>query len=785
MRAWPPDAEAPDRGVVAMLGPTNTGKTHAALEAMLRHPNGVIGLPLRLLAREVYDRLTARLGEGAVALCTGEERRIPPGARYWACTVEAMPTSRPFAFAAVDEVQLAADPGRGHVFTDRLLHLRGTAQTWFCGSATVAPLLRRLVPEVEVRSRPRLSQLRHVGHVPLKSLPPRSAIVAFSAARVVELAEKVRRKHGGAAVVFGALSPRARNAQVAMFEAGEVQYLVATDAIGMGLNLSLDAVALAELDKFDGRSTRRLRPDELAQIAGRAGRFQTDGTFGTTEGAPPIPPEVAAQVETGDLPELRTLLWRPAEPDVSSLRALLTSLRAPSRHPALRRTDEADDEATLAELASHPEVLRRATTPDAVALLWEVCRVPDYRKAGLQPHIAQLVDVYVRLCDRGRLPARLVESRITQLERLDGEVETLLDRVAAIRTWTYLAWRPGWVEDGPALAERALAVETLLSDALHTRLAERFVDRRTRVGGGSVIAVGADGAVQVGGTALGTLRGVSWEGADPPPAVARGLAEEVAARVEALVEGPPAFAVDDDLRVTWRGGPIARLVAGPHPTEPNLRPIRSPLLAPGAALRVHRRAEAWLRDWLAEVFAPVRAPDAPRAARGVLYCLERGLGWCENADLAPDELPGEARRELGRRGVRFGVRFTWSEPLFSRVRELALLHAATSGAARLGPLPVGPIVARDGLSAALLDSLGYVFAGPVALRVDAAERVAAQLRAAARSGPFATPAPLVSELGSVAVEVVEAFGYSRGPAGWVRGRGRAYAAGEHSVPRRP
>ncbi len=770
MPLWPPAATEPETGVVAMLGPTNTGKTHAALEAMLRHPNGVIGLPLRLLAREVYDRLTARLGESAVALCTGEERRIPPGARYWACTVEAMPVSRPFAFAAVDEVQLAADPGRGHVFTDRLLHLRGTAQTWFCGSATIAPLLRRLVPDVDIRTRPRLSQLRHVGHVPLKSLPPRSAIVAFSAARVVELAEKVKRKHGGAAVVFGALSPRTRNAQVAMFEAGEVQYLVATDAIGMGLNLSLDVVAMAELEKFDGRANRRLRADELAQIAGRAGRFRADGQFCTTEGAPPIALDVATAVENGQLPDLRSLQWRPTEPDTSSLRALLASLRTPSRYPALRRTDEADDEAVLAELALHPDVLRRATTSDAVALLWEVCRVPDYRKAGLQPHLSQLVDVYVRLCDRGRLPARLVESRITQLERLDGEVEALLDRLAAIRTWTYLAWRPGWVEDGAAIAERALAVEALLSDALHARLAERFVDRRTRVVVGSAIAVAADGAVQVGGTTLGTLRGVSWEGAEPPPAVAKGLADEIAARVDALVEGPPEFAIDDELRVTWRGGPIARLAAGPHPAEPTLRPLRGPLLAAGAALRVSRRTEAWLRDWLNDRFAPLRAPEAPRGARGVLYSLERGLGWVEAETLDLDALPGDARRELSRRGVRFGVRFVWSEAVFGEARGFALLHAAANAAPRLPTVPTAPVLPREAAPPWLFAAAGYPACGPLALRVDAWERVSAALRAGARGGTFSMPEAVKTELGEHAEAVVAALGYVATPGGWTRGR---------------
>lgn len=741
-----------------MLGPTNTGKTHAALEAMLRHPDGVIGLPLRLLAREVYDRLCARVGEQAVALCTGEERRIPPRARYWACTVESMPTSRPFSFVAIDEVQLAADPGRGHLFTDRILHLRGTAETWFCGAGTAAPVLARLVREVELRSRPRLSKLEHVGHVPLKSLPGRTAIVAYSAARVVELAEKVKRKHGGAAVVFGALSPRTRNAQVAMFESGEVGHLVATDAIGMGLNLSVDLVVLAELEKFDGRAVRRLRTDELAQVAGRAGRFERDGRFGTTEGAAPLAPEVAEAVEQARLPDLTALWWRPHEPDTRSLAALLSSLRAPSPRGALRRSDAAEDEATLAELARHPEVLRRVGTPEGVALLWEVCRVPDYRKVGSAAHAAQLVDVYCRLSDHGRLSRRFVEGRLRPLERIDGEVEDLLDRVAAIRTWTYLAWRPGWVEDGAGLAEAALAVETLLSDTLHTRLAERFVDRRTRVGGGSAAITGAD---------LGRVRGLVWAEGEPPAALARALAPLVGERVEALVAGPAEFVLDDELRVSWQGGAFARLVAGSGPHEPAVRMLRNPLLAPGAALRVGRKVEAWLRDWLADLFAPLRAPEARPAVRGVLYSLERELGMVSAAGLALDELTSADRRELARLGVRIGVRYVWSEPLLARGVDRARLHAAFVGLGQAPPPLAGPVVfGRTDVAA--LAALGAVKVGPAALRVDVAERVAATLRSLARTGDFVLPASLAEELGPAAAEVVAGFGYTRAGERWRR-----------------
>jgi ATP-dependent RNA helicase SUPV3L1/SUV3 len=756
-----------------MLGPTNTGKTHAAIEAMLACPTGMIGLPLRLLAREVYDRLTARLGEQAVALCTGEERRIPPRARYWACTVEAMPTSSPFAFVGVDEVQLAADPARGHIFTDRILHARGTETTWLCGSATMEPLLRRLLPGLDVRGRPRLSTLRHVGHRPLKTLPPRSAVVAFSAGRVVELAEKVRRKHGGAAVVFGALSPRTRNAQVAMFESGEVHHLVATDAIGMGLNLSLDGVALAELDKFDGRARRRLRSDELAQIAGRAGRFQCDGEFGTTEGAPALPPEVAAAVENSQLPDLRHLQWRPSALDFHSVSALRASLTARPPHPALRRVELAEDEATLAALLELDSVLRLTRSAPAVELLWEVSRVPDFRQVGALAHAAQLAEIYAQLVERGRLSRRAVEARILQLERIDGEVEDLLDRVAAIRTWTYLCGRRGWVDDGAALAEMALGVETLLSDALHARLAERFVDRAVRVGSSTPLRLDADGAVRVGNTTIGAVRGLTWEGADPAPALLRALEPDVQARVERLVEGKGGFAIDAELRVSWEGGPLARLTPGPHPTEPGIRLLRNPVLPAGAALRVARRTQAWLRDWLAELFAPLRDEEAPPAARGLLYALQQGLGSVRAHALVPGELGAADRRALARAGVRFGVHHVWSELMAERTEGRATLYAVAAALSQRPPLPSAPIFRRGDAHPAYLLSVGWAPAGPLALRFDEFERIAAGLRALARRGAFtAEEAEALGLPGWALEDALADLGYARAGGTWRRAKRR-------------
>jgi len=336
----------------------------------------MIGLPLRLLAREVYDRVTARVGEGAVALVTGEEKRLPPRPRYWVCTVEAMPIEREVDFIAIDEVQLCGHRERGHVFTDRLLHGRGRQETWFLGADTIRPILERLVPTTVIDRRPRLSRLLGAGALPLRGLPPRTAVVAFSAGAVYRLAERLRVRRGGAAVVLGALSPRARNAQVALYQAGEVDYLVATDAIGMGLNMDVDCVAFAELCKFDGRQTRELDEAELAQIAGRAGRHHNDGRFATLAPLPPLPAAVSHAIEDHRFPVQRRILWRSRDLDTSSVDALVASLRQRPFAACLELQDGAEDTRALLRLAQDREVMARTRDAESVGLLWEVCQIP-------------------------------------------------------------------------------------------------------------------------------------------------------------------------------------------------------------------------------------------------------------------------------------------------------------------------------------------------------------------------------------------------------------------------
>ena len=447
--------------LVAVLGPTNTGKTHLAIERMLDHQSGMIGFPLRLLARENYDRVVKLRGARAVALITGEEKILPPNPAYFICTVESMPLDRAVEFLAVDEIQLCADPERGHVFTARLLHARGLSETMFLGSDTIRPLMRRLVPDAEYVSRPRFSTLSHTGYKKVTRLPPRSAVVAFSMADVFSLAELVRRQRGGTAIVMGALSPRARNAQVGMFQAGEVDYLVATDAIGMGLNMDLDHVAFARLGKFDGRGPRQLSAAEIGQIAGRAGRHMSDGTFGTTADEGPLDPTIVAAVEEHRFEPLTHLSWRNTRLRFQSVGALLKSLDERPPVAGLVQTRDADDHRALQLLARHGEVVQLATHPGAVRLLWEVCQIPDFRKMMSDSHARFLAHCFVHLAGpEGRLPGPWIGAQMAQLDRLDGDIDTLMMRIAHIRTWTYITHRSDWVDNAADWQDRARGIDS-------------------------------------------------------------------------------------------------------------------------------------------------------------------------------------------------------------------------------------------------------------------------------------------------------------------------------------
>ncbi len=640
--------------VLAVLGPTNTGKTHFAVERMLAHRTGLIGFPLRLLAREVYDRIVIEKGAQQVALITGEEKILPKTARYWIATVEAMPEDLDVDFLAVDEIQLAADIERGHVFTDRLLNARGRDETIFLGADTVRPLLKRLVPEAELITRPRFSTLSYIEPSKVTRLPKRSAVVAFSARDVYAFAELIRRQRGGAAVVLGSLSPRTRNAQVALYQAGEVDYLVATDAIGMGLNMDLGHVTLASTVKFDGRETRELTAPEIGQIAGRAGRHMRDGTFGTSIDVGDLEPKIVEAVENHNFPALKELRWRHAELDFETLEALLSSLDTPAPFACLKKTGNALDHVSVKTLSRREDVQKRTADADGVALLWSVCQIPDFRKTLTDSHLNLLDTVFGHLSDRGKLPSDWAADQIARLEGIDGDIDALTTRLAHIRTWTYMTHRADWLDDPGHWQERARSVEDRLSDALHERLTQRFVDRRTQVllkslqEGGPLGSVAGDGVVVIEGHSMGRIEGlkpVLDQGKAAIPdierraqnaAARRVIGPELVRRAKMLVAAKDdAFSLDNRGQILWaraKNRPpevVGRLLAGATALAPRLETVAGDQLSADARETVRRRLAIWFDTYLQKLTSVLRdlqAAELDGPGRGIAFLLVEGLG---------------------------------------------------------------------------------------------------------------------------------------------------------------
>ncbi len=748
--------------LTAVLGPTNTGKTHLAVERMCGHSSGMIGFPLRLLAREVYDRVVRLKGERQVALITGEERIVPDQARWFLCTAESMPLEREVGFVALDEAQLGADPERGHVFTDRLLRARGRDETMILGSGALRPVLRRLVPEAEVIERPRFSTLSYAGAKKLSRLPKRSVVVAFSAEEVYAVAEALRRLRGGAAVVMGALSPRTRNAQVAMFQAGEVDYLVATDAIGMGLNMDVAHVAFASLSKFDGRRQRRLTVAEMAQIAGRAGRHQRDGTFGALaeEGPGAFTPEEADAIEQHRFPALDHLYWREGVPDLSSLDALVASLEAKPSHEVLRAAPEAVDLAVLRRLAGEAWVRKRGQ----VARLWAACGLPDFRKLGVEPHARFVARVFGHLSEgEGHVPFRWFAEEIARLDTVVGDVETIAGRIAAARSWAYIAHRADWLAEPPEAQERARRLEEKLSDALHDRLTQRFVDRRTTA---LLRAIGADaaalpveidaaGEVSVENHPIGRLDGFRFtvaadaRAADKRlllSAAEKRLAGELARRAAALAASDDAaLALGGDGAVVWNGAEVARLAPGPVVSRPRVRLDRAlDALPPPARVAVAARLDAWIAGQvarhvpaLAALDTLARDGDAGAGLRATAGALAQAGGPADRALVAAVEgLDPAQRRRLRAAGVTVGTLDLFDPRLLKPA-------AARWRAALLGARGMTVVVPPDGATVAGAGAplAGFRCVGAQQVRIDLVERIARAAHDARRGNAAFAPDP--------------------------------------------
>lgn len=733
--------------LTAILGPTNTGKTHMALERMQQYATGMMGFPLRLLARENYDRLCKKLGPAKVALITGEERIIPHKPSYWICTVEAMPLERPVEFVAVDEVQLAADPERGHAFTDRILHARGKSETVFVGAETVKELLLKLVPDVEIITRPRFSKLTYAGHKKLTKLPKRSAIIAFSADDVYAIAELVRQRLGGAAVVLGALSPRTRNAQVGLYQSGEVDYLVATDAIGMGLNMDIEHIAFSRLSKYDGRSTRPLRADELGQIAGRAGRHTADGTFGVTGDAEDMAEDLVYAIENHTFPSLPLLMWRNSDLDFSSPAALLRALEEKPPYNFLKRPQGAEDTEALAALIHDPEVAARLGKPAELFILWEVCQVPDFEKILSESYLRLLKQIFLHLTsNHGVLPEDWVQEQVARIDKIDGDIDSLTTRLGRIRTWTYIANRGGWLKDSAHWQGVSRVVEDRLSDALHDKLTERFVERRAGLTGKDSMFcyVQDDNTVMIDGKRVGWFNGFHFnpdheaknlfEAREVLRAVRPALTHEASVRGQRLAEATDAeLTLNSKGELVWQRSIVGHIAKG------------GGLLKPSAALsagdwldgEIRQRAEARLRarvkSWCEDTIRPLLAVsqlELSASARAVAYQLVEAMGCMQRKDVASfmTQITKEDRVALGSCGVHLGSALIWIDRLWTpeAMRARAFMWAMWNDQP-VPPPPQGKTLPLGQLPKAAWHAQGYSVLAGHAVRADVLEEVVSML----------------------------------------------------------
>jgi ATP-dependent RNA helicase SUPV3L1/SUV3 len=757
------DFESRIRNVTAVLGPTNTGKTHLAIERMLGHDSGMIGLPLRLLAREVYDKIAARVGADKVALITGEEKIKPERARYWVATVEAMPRDVDVDYLAIDEIQLAGDPERGHVFTDRLLHARGKSETFLLGAQTMRDAISDLIPGANFISRPRLSKLTYAGEKKITRLPARTAVIAFSASEVYAIAELIRRQRGGTAVVLGALSPRTRNAQVELYQSGDVEFLVATDAIGMGLNLNVDHVAFSNTRKFDGQNHRNLTPGELGQIAGRAGRYMNDGTFGVTGSAEPLDSDTIERLENHTFDSVRTLQWRNRKLDFASLDRLRDSLREMPGESRLVRARMADDVAALETIASDREIADLASNPAAVMRLWDVCQIPDYRKISSQNHSELVATIFKFLQGpEGRVPEDWFAKQVAFADRTDGDIDTLANRIAHIRTWTFVSNRADWLKDPEHWQQRTRQIEDNLSDALHECLTQRFVDRRTSALMKGMrdkeelnAEIGEDGAINVENHFVGRLKGFRFvpdtqaegiHGKATRHAAAQVLSRELAMRARRVAAAKSdAFKLTRSGRIIWHGEEIAHLEAGENALKPAVSLVVDEHLSQADKDKVQARLETWIGEHIGDKLKPLvdvtKATDVSGLARGIAFRLGESFGILKRESIAEEikSLDQNARAQLRKYGVRFGA-FNIYFPLLLKpaAAELALTlwglkHAAVHG---LSPetLPEPP---RPGLTSVATDAkipeafyraCGFHSSGPRAVRIDMLERLADVIR---------------------------------------------------------
>ena len=664
--------------ITAVLGPTNTGKTHLAIETMLSFDTGMIGFPLRLLAREVYDKVIKSTGLDKVALITGEEKIIPPNAKYFLCTVESMPIDKQLDFVAVDEIQMCADHERGHIFTDRLLNLRGTKLTMLMGSNTIKNIISNLDDDIEFINRNRLSKLSYTGHKKISRIQRKTAIIAFSAEEVYAIAELIRRQKGGAAIVMGSLSPKTRNAQVELYQSGDVDFLVATDAIGMGINMDLDQVYFSNLKKFDGRKLRKLNLSEIGQIAGRAGRYLNDGSFGITGECKEINAEEVDLLENHKFEEIQYLFWRNSNLNFNNPASLIKSLDERPNKKWLRKINECEDEKALKFFLRDKNLDNVEFDEKKLNLLWECCQIPDFVKKTYGNHYQVIESVFKYLnSENGKISNEYMQLQLLKLDKLDGNVDSLSNRIANVRTWSYVSNKNNWIENQNYWIEKTKLLEDKLSDRLHEELTKTFIDKRA-----SVLARGLkqdmefetkileNNEVLIDNQFIGKIKGLKLEldlkkGAletdikSLKKAARQNVGPELIKRIERIIE-TGLIELKDDFKIYWQKSPIAKLISGRDYLNPNIELIADDILEHNQTQKLINYLEKWLKNKIDTVLESLvdlkNLKEKNSSIKALAYQLYENNGVLERNKVAEylKDLGQNERKILRDLGVKFG-----------------------------------------------------------------------------------------------------------------------------------
>ncbi|MDA9637897.1 helicase-related protein [Candidatus Pelagibacter sp.] len=664
--------------ITAVLGPTNTGKTYLAIETMLSFDSGMIGFPLRLLAREVYDKIIEKISIDKVALITGEEKIIPTNAKYFLCTVESMPINKHLDFVGIDEIQMCADHERGHIFTDRLLNLRGEKLTMLMGSSTIKSIVNKLDEDTEFINRERLSQLSYVGHKKISRINRKTAIIAFSTEEVYAIAELVRRQKGGAAIVMGSLSPKTRNAQVQLYQSGDVDFLVATDAIGMGINMDLENVFFSNLKKFDGRKLRRLNMSEIGQIAGRAGRYLNDGNFGITGDCKEISAEEVELLENHKFEEIKMLFWRNSNLNFNNALSLIKSLEEKPNRDWLKKIHECGDEKLLKYFLRDMDGHNIKNNQETLELLWECCQIPDFVKKTYGNHFEVVSKVFSFLNGKdGKITNDYMRLQLIKLDKLEGNVDSLSNRIANVRTWSYVSNKINWVESQSYWIEKTKLLEDRLSDRLHEELTKTFIDKRA-----SVLARGLkqdiefkteimeDNKVIIDEQFIGDLKGLRFEidlkaGAletdikSLKKAARQTVGPELQKRIQSIID-TGLIEIKDDFKIYWKNFPIAKLIAGKDYLNPDIFLIVDDILENDDKQKLSEFIGNWIKEKIKLVLKSLidlkNLKESNSSIKALAYQLYENNGVIKREVVAEylKKLGQDERKILRDLGVKFG-----------------------------------------------------------------------------------------------------------------------------------